>query len=1119
MASSTPGGTTTSTLEGLEPATTYLVAVLALDEEGLETTPMLLLPVTTRHLCSQSALPLLPPPVPVDAPIFEITFDDLALFDPGCSAATAPCAKLTGAYDLVPGRRGNAVRLNDVDGDSWDDAWLEVTRQGVLNVDGAGSLAMWVYLDAVYGLDQLYLSLVAGQGAGAWRFYLQQHPVNPLLQLWTGSEDGAPTGQILFTSMAGWTSGEWHHVGVTWDDPLADDPTTRLYVDGTLVKARPRDESFPPSTGAPEFLNLLAYSKGNSLLDEFRAYDVALTPTQMGQVFADGLATDGPTIVAGRTTLQLLEAADGFGVGAMVDNWLDTFATSSVPSRVWWELDLEAVDPIAGTAVTLNLASTAAGNATLTCSIDPAGGGHRLRWSGLQLPTTDFKSDLAGALDSLDVQVDLVPDPARSEIRARISVQNDSVRWRVARVTFPRLSLAPVGANPQTNQLLAPVDGIGVAFDDPFGKWLYPLTPIDAIPANSTHYPSDSQSMQWVALVDTASEQSGVYVSAEDGEGWIKLFNAGYSTSTAGAVQRLAIQLVTLSTDSLTPGNDHLPPWSVVLGIRDGSWYDMARRYREFALGQPWTAAGPLHERIGLDGAESLHAVPPALTEVGAFFPSQYYANTFGHPTAGLNKVLADLGAPPNAVLWHFSGWQEANVHWGDPAQMNDSPAIVPWEVAPGYVADGKENQLVVGGYHNPADWDSLVDTPGPHPLAWSQAQGEAGAMRDKDGEIQCTWVCPYDPDLAAAPETTAYNTVNMCPQDSGWQQVQAAVAQAMTAPGVVTLPSGELLLGMGFDGIYLDVVTAARPRICYSADHGHLPGGGTHYVQGYREMLTQMRTAAKTQNPDAFFYSEGFSEPYLDLVEGYFLYKMDDGLHLLPLASAVYHDFTVLMTWESWFTETQAATAARQSRLFVWGGALGYAVGSPDSCAAVRDHILELGLLRNAFRDYLVLGEMMRPPELQEAVAPTPAPCSTEAELVPDFVGKPVSMQTEFCGDTCQLCSATTCDPGDGPYVQAAECKSAARYPVVDASQWRGPGADAGLAVASLEWDPAQCREVYVPIVPEDLGFEPGTPLVVERLTPDGSAVVGTYPDNGTAIRVALAGGKAVALRFSPAP
>jgi len=46
----------------------------------------------------------------------------------------------------------------------------------------------------------------------------------------------------------------------------------------------------------------------------------------------------------------------------------------------------------------------------------------------------------------------------------------------------------------------------------------------------------------------------------------------------------------------------------------------------------------------------------------------------------------------------------------------------------------------------------------------------------------------------------------------------------------------------IGVDGIYFDQIAATSPGGCYNPEHSHLPGGGTHWTDGYREMMAEIR-------------------------------------------------------------------------------------------------------------------------------------------------------------------------------------------------------------------------------------------------------------------------------------
>ena len=68
-------------------------------------------------------------------------------------------------------------------------------------------------------------------------------------------------------------------------------------------------------------------------------------------------------------------------------------------------------------------------------------------------------------------------------------------------------------------------------------------------------------------------------------------------------------------------------------------------------------------------------------------------------------------------------------------------------------------------------------------------------------------------------------------------------------------------------DGVYIDQIGAAAPKLCYDASHGHAVGGGSWWTDGYRALLQQTRTHAGDQ---AGLVTESNAEPYMGSLNSY---------------------------------------------------------------------------------------------------------------------------------------------------------------------------------------------------------------------------------------------------------
>lgn len=89
--------------------------------------------------------------------------------------------------------------------------------------------------------------------------------------------------------------------------------------------------------------------------------------------------------------------------------------------------------------------------------------------------------------------------------------------------------------------------------------------------------------------------------------------------------------------------------------------------------------------------------------------------------------------------------------------------------------------------------------------------------------------------------------------------------------------------------GIYLDMLLAAQPIVCWSSDHGHEPGDVASWVRGVRRLLGAI---------DSTVMVEGCAEPYLDLIDYPLMHLYNQRDDAVALWSRVYGDVVQPVGW-----------------------------------------------------------------------------------------------------------------------------------------------------------------------------------------------------------------------------
>jgi len=401
---------------------------------------------------------------------------------------------------------------------------------------------------------------------------------------------------------------------------------------------------------------------------------------------------------------------------------------------------------------------------------------------------------------------------------------------------------------------------------------------------------------------------AGLYIAAHDG---------------AARAKRLVLSsdqdasIVTAAENMGVPGSSVAAPFPVVIQAYRGDWWQAARIYRQWAAHQPWTRKGWLADRKD---------VPRHFTELGVWMLGG------GMPKDVREWMIKTQETFPVSVGLHWYNWHEIPFDNSYPEYFPTKPDFD--KVVRELVGRGQ----VMMPYTNGRLWDR--DIP-------SFEVGIKGAAKQRSGE-------PY---------TEVYGSgrrlAPMCPATKLWQEKVNEIIHG-------------LIHNCGVNAIYLDQIGAARPALCFDATHGHPVGGGTHWVDGYREMLNRVKAQGVENN--VAFTTENTAEPYMDNIEGFLTWSERDE-NDIPLLPVIYSGYTIYYSSPQDPQDALDSFVAAQARDFLWGCQLGWN-GTWMLEEQHRDKTQYLGKLcqyRLAAKDYLIYGEL-----LDEIRPIDPVPTST---------------------------------------------------------------------------------------------------------------------------------------------
>jgi hypothetical protein len=440
----------------------------------------------------------------------------------------------------------------------------------------------------------------------------------------------------------------------------------------------------------------------------------------------------------------------------------------------------------------------------------------------------------------------------------------------------------------------------------------YCMDPVGRLPRYALGYPV-SGSMQFWSL---SSGGTGLYLASYDSDCWLKRWQWTADARKARG-QWQATHLAPVPTP--TPLSYELP-YTQILGTFAGDWQDAAAIYRQWALQQPWCREGKIADR---------QSIPAKFKQVALWL--KYY----NEPGKVLQEVWDHQQYLQVPMSVHYYRYPISNFD-------DNYPEMLP--AKPGFqraVADMQALGAAVMPYTQGTIWD--MDT-----QCWRREGGEAAAAKQENGDVYRGVIGPNQ-------------YADMCPAAKTWQQK-------------VFDFTSKLVWDYGVDGVYLDVLSAGQARPCHDPSHGHTIHGGNSWGQGNRQLMEDLRRRIRAKKPEAFFTTEEICEVYLDKFDGFLTLDVTRGgyhppVMLLPLFTAVYHDYAIQYGSDCALSTEPDYFAALMAEHLVWGAKPTLSEMTPprieqkpESAAYLRE---VTRCYDKAGRKFLLEGQWLRAPKL----------------------------------------------------------------------------------------------------------------------------------------------------------
>jgi len=342
---------------------------------------------------------------------------------------------------------------------------------------------------------------------------------------------------------------------------------------------------------------------------------------------------------------------------------------------------------------------------------------------------------------------------------------------------------------------------------------------------------------------------------------------------------------------------------------------DACKRYRAWAVNQEWLAKGPLSGRK--DVPQSIRNTALWLREVWAW----------DNPEKDPHKLNEDIidahrfyGVPMGV---HFYLWHHNIFDKGYPFFFPARPGFVERvrELVKQGVLVMPYINTVIADYDHPEYRDKL----------WP------AATKDQTGS-------PYF--LPIGTEEAGRMT-NMCPYTETWQDTIAGLVERLT---------GEC----GVNAVYLDLLSASPPDLCFDSSHGHPLGGGGWWWRGTQAMLKKVKKIAVSRG--VALTSESIADPYTNGSEGFLTWAPPIAMEI-PMMPAVYSGYALYIGSPVGLEYSEQAFVAAQARAFTWGCQNGWMSPGMHRDPKQRGRALylrDIAQYRYAARKFLTYGELL---------------------------------------------------------------------------------------------------------------------------------------------------------------
>jgi hypothetical protein len=356
--------------------------------------------------------------------------------------------------------------------------------------------------------------------------------------------------------------------------------------------------------------------------------------------------------------------------------------------------------------------------------------------------------------------------------------------------------------------------------------------------------------------------------------------------------------------------------------LTDGDWYDATLLYREWMEKNAlWMPAMENGERTDLSW----------LKDIDVWLLVHIDGEDFADEIIQAAKDMGDVKVAVHLYLWHNAPFD------------NDYPHYFPEK--PTVRRELKKLQdagIRVIPYINGRLWDT--HDKGTEDWQYSSV-AYPKACKGRDGKA-------FNESYSSKEANGEHVVLSvMCPSTALWQEKVKSIVD-------------KLVNDIGFDGVYMDQIAAAKPQLCCDRTHEHLPGGGTWWCESYYNLIDHV---SRLQDPTVLA-TECTAEMFMKHLQGYLSWLWVKNQQV-PAFPVLYSDKVVTfgLSYNGFRGEgVRDGLAIFFAQSLLFGEQMGWMAPKFYREMPEQAFFKKCVLLRKQFREFF-FGTMLRPPVLTD--------------------------------------------------------------------------------------------------------------------------------------------------------